>query len=134
MPGGQRAAQPGVAKLSKSTISKVITALLLQAGIDDTGFTSKSMRKGGLSTAKRAGIPAALRKEQSNHVSRAHKVYEYDGAMPDIPRQKPFSTRRSVQVLPRIRTIRRAACGGLRWLPKSGQMVDFTHAEGVPRH
>jgi len=97
VPGGQRAAQPGVAKLSKSTISKVITALLLQAGIDDTGFTSKSMRKGGLSTAKCAGIPAALRKEQSNHVSRAHKVYEYDGetdndAIPDIPRQKPFST------------------------------------------
>jgi len=55
------------------------------------------MRKGGLSMAKRAGIPAALRKEQSNHVIRAHKVYEYDGEtdnddMPDIPRQKLFST------------------------------------------
>jgi len=31
VPGGERAAQPGVAQLSKSTISKVITTLLLQA-------------------------------------------------------------------------------------------------------
>jgi len=32
--------------LAKSTICSVITKLLLQAGIDGTGFTSKSMRKG----------------------------------------------------------------------------------------
>ena len=32
--------------LAKSTICSVITKLLLQAGIDDTGFTFKSMRKG----------------------------------------------------------------------------------------
>ena len=29
------------------------------AHLHDTGFTSKSMRKGGLSTAKRAGVPKA---------------------------------------------------------------------------
>ena len=45
--------------LAKSTICSVITKLLLQAGIDGTGFTSKSMRKGaacgGLSRLPKIG-------------------------------------------------------------------------------
>ena len=46
--------------------------------VDDTGFISKSMRKGGLSTAKRAGVLRALRCQQSGHQSNLHKTYESD--------------------------------------------------------
>ena len=56
-------------------------------------YTSKSMRQGGLSTAKRAGIPKALRMAQSGHRSQAHKVYESDSSSgdeaPGVPRAAP---------------------------------------------
>ena len=47
-----------------------------QDAVAPGGFTAKSMRRGGLSTAKRAGIPAALRREQSGHKSSSNEVYE----------------------------------------------------------
>jgi hypothetical protein len=74
--------------------TNAINRMLLAADIDDTGFTSKSMRKGGLSTAKRAGIPCALRCHQSGHRSNAHKAYESDDETDtehnqDLPRHEP---------------------------------------------
>jgi len=75
--------------------SKHITnAILAIAQADDVGFTSKSMRKGGLSTAKRAGVPRALQCHQSGHQSNAHKTYESDDSTDrennqDLPRCEP---------------------------------------------
>lgn len=95
MPGGNRVRGNGQEGVTKHTLGKALTRVLRATDIDDTGFTSKSMRKGGLSTAKRAGIPAALRKRQSNHKSGAHKIYESatdtdEEGMPDIPRTEPL--------------------------------------------
>jgi len=59
-------------------ITNAIARMLTAAHVDYTEFTSKSMRKGGLSTAKRAGVPKALWCQQSGHQSNAHKVYESD--------------------------------------------------------
>ena len=75
-------------------ITNAIARMLTAAQVDDTGFTSKSMRKGGLSTAKRAGIPRALRCQQSGHQSTAHMVYESDDdtdseSNQDLPKQEP---------------------------------------------
>ena len=95
MPGGNRVRGNGQEGVTKHTLGKALTRVLRATDIDDTGFTSKSMRKGGLSTAKRAGIPAALRKRQSNHKSGAHKIYESatdtdEEGMPDLPRTEPL--------------------------------------------
>jgi len=59
-------------------ITNAIARMLTAAHVDYTEFASKSMRKGGLSTAKRAGVPKALWCQQSGHQSNAHKVYESD--------------------------------------------------------
>jgi len=59
-------------------ITNAIARMLTATQVDDTGFTSKSMRKGGPSTAKRAGLPRALQCQQSGHQGNAHKVYESD--------------------------------------------------------
>jgi len=48
--------------------------MLTAAQVDDAGFTSKSMRKGGLSTGKQVGVPRALWFQQSVHQSIAHKI------------------------------------------------------------
>lgn len=53
-----------------------LTSALKRIGVPPMGFTAKAMRRGGLSTAKRAGVPAALRREQSGHKSCANKAYE----------------------------------------------------------
>ena len=75
--------------------SKHITnAIATIAQVNDVGFTSKSMRKGGLSTAKRLGVPKALRCQQSGHQSNAPKAYESDDSTDtennqDLPRCEP---------------------------------------------
>ena len=62
-------------RISSKHITNVIARMLTTAQVNDVGFTSKSMRKGGLSTAKRAGVPRALRCHQSGQQS---KTYESD--------------------------------------------------------
>ena len=62
--------------LNADSVRKALTNLLQRIGVAPGGFTAKSMRRGGLSTAKRAGIPAALRREQSGHKSSSNEVYE----------------------------------------------------------
>ena len=81
-------------QLSKQSVGEALNRLLAQSSFEVAGFTSKSLRKGGLSTAKRAVLPAPLRKLQSGHRSAAHKVYESgsdtdEDRMPDVPRQDP---------------------------------------------
>ena len=70
-------------KMSKRMIGEAISTLLQRIGVSIAGFSSKSMRKGGLSAAKRAGIPADLRCAQSGHKSKAHTVYESDSDTDD---------------------------------------------------
>jgi integrase len=81
-------------RINAKHITNAIARMLTAAHVDDAGFTSKSMRKGGLSTAKRAGVPKALRCQQSGHQSNAHKVYESDDdtdteGNQDLPKNEP---------------------------------------------
>ena len=94
LPFGKPTAVPGLRQgLSKHTIGAAVTNLLDQIQADHKHCTSKSMRRGGLSTAKRAGIPKALRMAQSGHRSQAHKAYESDSSSgdeaPGVPRAAP---------------------------------------------
>jgi hypothetical protein len=79
--------------LSKGSIGKALTALLDAIGADHRAYSTKSMRRGGLSTAKRAGIPKDLRMVQSGHRSKAHTVYESDSSSGEdavgVPRSMP---------------------------------------------
>jgi hypothetical protein len=92
-PFGKPAALGARQGLSKHTVGAAVTDLLERIQADHKHFTSKSMRQGGLSTAKRAGIPKALRMAQSGHRSQAHKVYESDSSSgdeaPGVPRAAP---------------------------------------------
>jgi len=81
-------------RINAKHIINAIARMLIAAHVDDTGFTSKSMRKGGVSTAKRAGVPKALRCQRSGHQSNAHKVYESDDdtdteGNQDLPKDEP---------------------------------------------
>lgn len=81
-------------QLSKKSVGDALNRMLTRASFDTAGFASKSLRKGGLSTAKRAGLPSALRKLQSGHKSAAHKVYESgsdtdEELIPEVSRIEP---------------------------------------------
>jgi len=81
-------------RISSKYITNAIARMLTTSKVDDIGFTSKSVRKGSLSTAKRAGVPRALRCRQSGHQSNAHKSYESDDGTDtesnqDLPRCEP---------------------------------------------
>jgi len=65
-------------KMSKDAVGDALAFLLTTINVPVAGFSSKSMRRGGLSQAKRAGIPAEVRRLQSGHKSNANKVYESD--------------------------------------------------------
>ena len=70
MPYGRPTADPAIRNsLSKASVTKALTTLLDAIGADHRSYSTKSMRRGGLSTAKRAGIPRALRMAQSGHRS-----------------------------------------------------------------
>ena len=83
--------------LSREAVQTALLDLIRSAGALGTGYTGKALRRGGLSTAKRAGIPPALRREQSGHRSQAHKHYESssdddaeeEGVAPDLPTVRP---------------------------------------------
>ena len=94
MPYGRPTADPATRNpLSKTSVAKALTILLDAIGADHRSYSTKSMRRGGLSTAKRAGIPKALRMAQSGHRSRAHTVYESDSSSGEdavgVPRSMP---------------------------------------------
>lgn len=83
--------------LGRDTVQSALLGLLTLTGALAAGFTGKAMRRGGLSTAKRAGIPPALRREQSGHRSLAHTRYESsseddaegEGGSLDLPVDRP---------------------------------------------
>ena len=70
----------GAHATSKSAVNTAITRLLHCVGEDALAYTSKSMRKGGLTAAKKAGIPEDLRRAQSGHAGRSDRVYEIDSS------------------------------------------------------
>ena len=81
MPYGRPTADPAARlPLSKGSIAKVLVTVLDAIGADHRGYSTKSMRRGGLSTAKRAGVCKSLRMAQSGHRSKAHAVYESDSS------------------------------------------------------
>ena len=92
--GGTRLFNAQRERISSKHITNAIARMLTVVQVDNIGFTSKSMRKGGLSTAKRAGVPKALRCQQRGHQSNAHKTYESDDSTDtennqDLPRCEP---------------------------------------------
>ena len=94
MPYGRPTANPATRlPLSKGSVAKVLVTLLDAIGADHRGYTTKSMRQGGLSTAKRAGICKSLRMAQSGHRSKAHAAYESDSSSGEdaagVPRTMP---------------------------------------------
>ena len=66
----------GAHSTSKSAVSTAITKLLTCINEDPTAYQGKSLRKGGLTAAKKAGIPEELRRKQSGHTSAANRIYE----------------------------------------------------------
>jgi integrase len=70
-------------RVSRETVQEAISSCLARIGVDTTGFSTKSLRRGGLSSAKSGGVPPALRKLQSGHTSDSYKTYEHAG--PDGP-------------------------------------------------
>jgi len=81
-------------RITSKHITNAIARMLTTSEVDDMGFTSKSMRKGGLSTAKRTGVSRALRCRQSGHQSNAHKSYESDnGTDPKVTRTRRVASR-----------------------------------------
>jgi hypothetical protein len=81
MPYGRPTTDPATRlPLNKRSVGKALTVLLDEIGADHRACSTKSMRRGGLSTAKRAGIPKALRMVQSGHRSKDHTVYESDSS------------------------------------------------------
>jgi len=94
MPYGRLTADPATRPpLNKGSVAKALTTILDAVGADHRGCSTKSMWRGGLSTAKRAGICKSLRMAQSGHRSRAHTVYESDSSSgedaPGVPRTMP---------------------------------------------
>jgi hypothetical protein len=71
----------------------VLVTVLDAIGADHRGCSTKNMRRGGLSTAKRAGICKSLRMAQSGHRSKAHAAYESDSSSGEdavgVPRTMP---------------------------------------------
>ena len=81
-------------RITSKHITNAIARMLTTSEIDYMGFTSKSMRKGGLLTVKRTGVSRALRCRQGGHQSNAHKSYESDDGTDtesnqDSPRCEP---------------------------------------------
>jgi hypothetical protein len=70
----------GLHATSKAAVSSAITKLLQCVGEDTFAYTGKSMRKGGLTAAKKAGIPEDLRRAQSGHAGPSNRVYEVDSS------------------------------------------------------
>jgi hypothetical protein len=94
MPYGRPTANPATRlPLSKGSVAKVLVTVLDAIGADHRGCSTKSMRRGGLSTAKRAGICKSLRMAQSGHRSKAHAAYESDSSSGEdavgVPRTMP---------------------------------------------
>ncbi len=94
MPYGRPTADPAVRlPLNKGSVAKAMTSLLDAIGADHRAYSTKSMRRGGLSTAKRAGVCKTLRMAQSGHRSKAHAVYESDSSSGEdavgVPRTMP---------------------------------------------
>ena len=70
----------GLHATSKTAVSLAISKLLQCVGEDAFAYTGKSMRKGGLTAAKKAGIPEDLRRAQSGHAGCSNRIYEMDSS------------------------------------------------------
>ena len=82
--------------LTERAVTVAVEQLLTAVGQDATTFSGKCLRRGGLSTAKMAGIPEDLRRLQSGHKSKANRIYEdssmeEDGEEAHVVMQKPAS-------------------------------------------
>ena len=79
--------------LSKGSVVKTLSNVLDVTNTHHPGGSTKSMRRGGLSTAKRVGICKSLWMTQSGHQSKPHTIYESDSSSgeddPGVPRAMP---------------------------------------------
>ena len=82
--------------MSKEAVTVAITSMLTRIGQETLTFSGKSMRRGGLTHAKRQGVHEELRRLQSGHKSIANRIYEHpssseeeEGAEPVAAMLKP---------------------------------------------
>ncbi len=66
--------------LSKGSVVKTLSNVLDVTNTHHPGGSKKSMRRGGLSTAKHVGICKSLWMIQSGHRSKPHTIYESDSS------------------------------------------------------
>jgi hypothetical protein len=71
---------PAAHAMSKEAVTVAITSLLNRIGQETLTFSGKSMRRGGLTHAKRQGVHEELRRLQSGHKSAANRVYEHSSS------------------------------------------------------
>ena len=87
---------PATHAMSKEAVTVAITSMLTRIGQETLTFSGKSMRRGGLTHAKRQGVHEELRRLQSGHKSIANRIYEHpssseeeEGAEPVAAMLKP---------------------------------------------
>ena len=71
-PDGKRVQSQGV---TKTHVTSAVQKTLALIGVDATGYSGISMRKGGVSAAAIGGIPHDLRVTQTGHRSNAWEHY-----------------------------------------------------------
>ena len=72
--------------ITKNTVKDALHFCVNAIGLTTTGFSSVSMRRGGLTTAFEGGVPSDLYELQSGHRSDAWKGYVRAGKVPQLLR------------------------------------------------
>jgi hypothetical protein len=70
--------------MSEGAVATTLDRLMVAAGQDPNAYGPKSMRRGGLTSARAARIPEELRRWQSGHKSAANRIYEEASSDEDI--------------------------------------------------
>lgn len=74
----------GTHAMSEGAVATTLDRLMVAAGQDPNAYGPKSMRRGGLTSARAARIPEELRRRQSGHKSAANRIYEEASSDEDI--------------------------------------------------
>ncbi len=72
--------------MTKDTVRRAVHASLQRLGVEPSGFSGISMRRGGLSTALEGGVPSDLYVLQSGHASDSWKNYIRGGNIDQLLR------------------------------------------------
>ena len=82
---------PAAHAMSKEAVTVAITSMLTKIGQETLTFSGKSMRRGGLTHAKRQGVHEELRRLQSGHKSAANRIYEHPSSSEEEEGAEPIT-------------------------------------------